>query len=97
MCIRDRTWTVRRKDWCQLQAAELRSVKENTRLDHIRSEYIGREVDIVSLNELIQNYRNCWKQHLERMDNTRFPKLAYEYEPVGRRSVGRPVTRWRES
>ena len=94
------TWTIRKKDWCQLQAAEmscLRSVKGYTRLDHIRNEYIRRELDIVSLNDLIQNYRNCWKQNLQRIKNTRFPKLGYENESVGRRSEGRPVTRWRES
>ena len=72
-------------------------VKGYKRLGHIRNEYIIREPDIVSINELIENNRNSWKQHLERMDNTRFPKLAYEYEPVGWRSVGRQVTRLQES
>ena len=46
-----------------------------SRIDHIRNEYIRQELDIVSLNHLIQNYINCWKQNLERMDNTWFLNL----------------------
>ena len=49
-------WTIRKKVWYQLQAAEtsyFRSLKGYTRLEHIRNEYIRRKLDIVSLNDLI--------------------------------------------
>jgi hypothetical protein len=61
------TWTLRKRDWKRIQAAEmkyLRTVKGCTRLDQIRNEDIRNELGISPLSENITEYRNKWKAHL---------------------------------
>jgi hypothetical protein len=48
------TWTLRKRDWNRIQAAEmkyLRTVKRCTRLDQIRNEDIRNELGISPLSE----------------------------------------------
>jgi len=50
------TWTLRKRDWNRIQAAEmkyLRTVKGCTRLDQIRNEDIRNELGISPLSEKI--------------------------------------------
>jgi SpoVK/Ycf46/Vps4 family AAA+-type ATPase len=80
-----------------LEAAEmrfLRSVKEYTRLDKIRSEVIRKELEISGIQDVRPKYKQNWINHLERMDNTRIPKHALNYKPPGRGDRGRPRKRW---
>jgi uncharacterized Fe-S cluster-containing protein len=77
----------------RLEAAEmrfLRSVKGYTRLDEIRSEVIKKELEISGIQDVRSKRRQNWINHLERMDNTRFPTHALNYKPRGRRDRGRP-------
>jgi hypothetical protein len=63
----------------RLEAAEirfLRSVKEYTRLDKIRSKDIRKELGISGIQDVKSKYKQNWINHLERMDNTRLPKHA---------------------
>jgi hypothetical protein len=93
------TWTLRKRDWNRIQAAEmkyLRTVKGCTRLDQIRNEDIRNELGISPLSEKIIEYRNKWKAHLQRLEHTRIPLQAYKYQPSGKRDIGRPRRRWRE-
>jgi hypothetical protein len=51
-----KTWTLRKRDWNRIQAAEmkyLRTVKGYTRLDKIKNEYIRNELGISPLSEKI--------------------------------------------
>jgi len=80
-----------------LEAAEmrfLRSVAGYTGLDKIRSEVIRKELEISGIQDVILKYKQNWINHLERMDNTRLPKHAFNYRPRGRRDCGRPRKRW---
>jgi hypothetical protein len=80
------TWTLRKRDWNTIQAAEmkyLRTVKGCTRLE-IRNEDIRNELGISPLSEKIIEYRNKWKVHLQRMEHTRIPLQAYKYQPSGK-------------
>jgi hypothetical protein len=43
--------------------------------------------------EQIQTYEKNWKEHVERMQDDRIPKVALKYQPVGKRSRGRPKKR----
>jgi hypothetical protein len=72
----------------------IRSVKGYTRLDKIRSEVIRKELEISGIQGVKSKYKQNWINHLERMDNTRLPKLALNYKPRGRRDRGRPRKRW---
>jgi hypothetical protein len=75
-----------------LEAAEmrfLRSVKGYTRLDKIRSEVIRKELEIAGIQAVRSKHKQNWINHLERMDNTRIPKHALNYQPRRRRDPGR--------
>jgi hypothetical protein len=52
----------------------LRSVKGYTRRDKIRSEVIGKELEISGIQDVRSKHKQNWINHLERMDNTRLPK-----------------------
>jgi hypothetical protein len=72
-----------------------KSIKGYTILDKIRNEVIRKELEISGIQGV--RYKQNWINHLERMDNTRLPKHAfnYEYKPRGRRrDRGRPRKRW---
>jgi hypothetical protein len=81
----------------RLEAAEmrfLRSVKGYTRLDKIRGEVTGKELEISGIQDVKSKYKQNWINHLERMDNTRLPKHPLNYKPIGRRDRGCPRKRW---
>jgi len=80
-----------------LEAAEMRfvrSVTGYTRLDTIRSEDIRKELEISGIQYVRLKYKLNWINQLERTDNTRLPKYALNYKPLGRRDRGRPRKRW---
>jgi hypothetical protein len=69
------TWTLRKRDWNRIQAAEmkyLRTVKGCTKIDQLRND-IQNELGIPPLYEKMTEYRDKWKIHLQRMDQTRIP------------------------
>ncbi|KAJ4443457.1 hypothetical protein ANN_05126 [Periplaneta americana] len=61
----------------------------------MRNEEIRNEVQIEELNQLVKDYQSKGMHHLGRMEKERFPKIAFQYCPKGRRDVGRPRLRWR--
>jgi hypothetical protein len=68
------TWVTTKRDMTGLAAAEmrfLRSVKEYTRRDQIRSEVIRKELKISGIQDVKSKYKQNEINHLERMDNTR--------------------------
>ena len=92
-------WTVTKRQESRIQASEmkfLRQVKGCTRRDCIRNEDIRRELNVYNMNERLQRYKHQWKEHVDRMGDTRIPKHIRRYKPFGRRSVGRPRGRWED-
>lgn len=90
-------WVLRQKEINNIQSSEmkfLRAVKGCTRLEHIRNESIREELEIKSIIQQVCDYKKRWIDHLQRMDYGRFPKLAWNYKPRGRRDPGRPRKRW---
>jgi len=91
------TWVTTTLDMTRLQAAKMRfitSVKGYTRIDKIRSEVIRKELEISGIQDARTKHKQKWINHLERMDNTRLPKHAFNYKPRARRDRGRPRKRW---
>jgi len=91
------TWVTTIRDMTRLEAAEmrfLRSVIGYTGLDKIRSEVIRKELKISGIQDVRSKHKRNWINHLERMDNTRLPKHALNYRPLGRRDRGRSRKRW---
>jgi hypothetical protein len=91
------TWLTTTRDMTRQKAAEMRfliCVKGYTRLDKIRNEIIGKELEISIIQDVRFKHKQNWINHFERMDNTRLPKHALNYKPRGRRDRGRPRKRW---
>ena len=44
----------------------------------------------------IKQYPEKWLQHVQRMGTNLMPKQALQYQPQGRRNIGRPRKRWRD-
>jgi preprotein translocase subunit SecA len=62
-----------------------------TKLDKKRNREILRELKINSVLEHTDQYRNNWKQHVQRMDRSRIPRQIMTYRQKGKRSLGRPL------
>jgi hypothetical protein len=73
------TWVTTKRDMTRLEAVEmrfLRSVKGYSRLDKMRSEVIRKDLKISGIQDVRSKHKQNWINHLERLDNTRFPKHA---------------------
>ena len=78
------TWVTTTRDMTGLEAVEmrfLRSVKEYTRLDKIRSEVIREKIKISGIRDVRFKHKQNWINHLERTDDTRLPIHALNYKP----------------
>jgi hypothetical protein len=71
----------------------LRRTAGYTLLDHKKNDDILQELNTTPVLEKITKYRHNWVKHVHRMNNTRFPKALIEYQPRGRRRLGRPLKR----
>jgi hypothetical protein len=77
------------------------SVQDNIGTIYTRSDR-QRDADFrnrLRANNLIENitlHQNSWLDHLERRSRSRLPKLAFQYQPQGRRDAGWPSRRWKD-
>lgn len=93
-------WTLNRSDRRKIETAEmkfLRSVAGYTLLDKKHNEDIRTQLNIYNVNDRINQIRTNWLEHIERMPHNRFPQLTLQYQPKGKRKVGRPITRWKDT
>ena len=67
-----------------------------TKLDKENNQCIRQKTGAQNIVKEIKQYQKKWLQHVQRMDTNRIPKQALQYEPKGRRKIGRPKKRWRE-
>jgi hypothetical protein len=63
----------------------LRSVKEYTSLDKIRSDVVTKELEISGIQDVRSKHKQNWINHLKRMDNTKLPKHVLNYKHRRRR------------
>jgi hypothetical protein len=75
----------------------LRPLASHTFNDHKTKDSIRRELQTESILDKIDEYRRNWLLHLQRMPQDRIPLKSYHYSPQGRRTIGRPKKRRRES
>jgi hypothetical protein len=92
-------WTIRTDERRSI-SAEMRFLRRTARYthwDHKRNEDILTELQISQVTEFIYQYRKNWKEHVDRMSSDRIPKLILKYQPKGKRNLGRPLKRWKDS
>jgi hypothetical protein len=93
-------WTIRRTDERRLISAEMCFLGRTagySRWDHKRNEDILTELQISQITEFIYQYRKNWKERVGRMSSDRIPKMILKYQPKGKRNLGRPLKRWKDS
>jgi hypothetical protein len=57
---------------------------------------IRRELQTDNILDKTDEYRRNWLLHPQRMPQNRIPLKSFHYSPQGKRTIGRPKTRWRE-
>jgi hypothetical protein len=70
----------------------LRRTAGYTHWDHKRNEDILTDLQISQITEFIYQYRKNWKEHVDRI-----PKMILKYQPKGKRNLGKPLKRWKDS
>jgi hypothetical protein len=84
---------IRQNERQRLEAAQMRLLRTllgYIKLDRQRNIDRRGRLKVQSTAEVIQTYQRNWKEHVERKQDERFPKLSLKYQPVGKQSRGRP-------
>lgn len=92
-------WTLNKDQERRIEAGEmkfLRYVAGYTLFDRRKNEDIRKELNMQSIIQIIKTKQQNWKEHIQRMPTTRITRVAMDYNPKGKRSLGRPVKRWRD-
>jgi hypothetical protein len=74
----------------------LRSLSGVTLRDRIKSEKIRKQWKVEEIIDDIKNYQQKWNQHVLRMPENRIPRKSLQYQPQGKRDLGRPYRRWKD-
>ena len=93
-------WALTSKTRSQVQAAEMKSlrlIRGVTRLDRMRNDAIREDLGVESILKFIERGQLRWYGHLKRMNENNLPRVYYEWNPPGKRPVGRPRMRWRDN
>ena len=87
-----------RVSWCPLDRspARRRVSPGITKLDKEKNQCIRQKTGAQDIVKEIKQYQEKWLQHVQRMDTNRLPKQALQYQPKGRRNIGRPRKRRRD-
>jgi hypothetical protein len=91
-------WIINKRDAQKLEAAQMRFLRPLlglTRLDRQRNPEIRNSLKVDNIVEDIKQYQRRWVDHLERMDRSRLPRLAFQYQPREWRDRGRLRARWK--
>jgi hypothetical protein len=72
-----------------------------TLFDHKRNEELtgimDKQLKTTPIIDFVTQYRKNWKEHVHRMTPGRIPKMILKYQPKGKRCLGRPLKRWKDS
>ena len=92
-------WVLKKREEQRLEATQMKFLRHLlgiTKLDKEIKQCIREKTGAQNIVKEIKVYQKKWLQHVQRMDTNRLPKQAVQYEPKGRRNVGRPRKRWRD-
>ena len=70
-------WSLNRSDKKKIEAAEIRFLRPmagHTLLDKKRSSDIREQLGIFNINDKLTQYKENWRESIERMDGYRLPK-----------------------
>jgi hypothetical protein len=75
----------------------LRRVEQKTRKDKVHNQMIQMALNVKPLQSQIQQMQLRWFGHVVRMPESWYPRMAWEARYEGRRTRGRPRTKWQDN
>jgi hypothetical protein len=99
LCYGSENWIINKWDAQKLGAAQMRFLRPLlglTRLDRQRIPDIRNSLNVDNIVEDSKQYQRGWVDHLERMDRSRLPRLAFQFQPRGWWERGRPRARCKD-
>lgn len=72
----------------------LRSDKECNRVKRIFNEQFKTNLHVYLINVKVDQHKHNQKEHLQRMQETRVPKMALSYKNQWEENLARPLKRW---
>lgn len=75
----------------------LRTIVGKTRRDRVRNTEVREQCEVQDVVRWGRQRRRQWHDHVRRMDENRLPKIALVGRPAGKRPLGRPPKRWKDS
>jgi len=94
-----KAWVLKKREEQRLEAAQMKFLRHLLgiiKLDKGKNQCIRQKTGAQNTVKEIKQYQKKWLQHVHRMDTNRLPKQAIQYQPKGRRNIGRPRKRWRD-
>jgi len=92
-------WVLKKREERRLEAAQMKFLRHLlgvTKLDKQKNQCIRGKTGAQYIVKEIKQYQEKWLQHVQRMDTNRILKQTLQYQPKGRRKIGRPRKRWRD-
>jgi len=94
------TWSLYEDDIRRINATEMDALRRSARickLDRKTNEYIRGKMDAQDMIlDDITRKKFIWYGHVERMDQTRLPKIMIHWKPEGWKKRGRPRRTWKD-
>jgi hypothetical protein len=75
----------------------IRRVEQKTRRDKVLNQTIRMALTVKPLKSQIQQMQLRWFGHVVRMPESRYPPMSWEARYEGRRTRGRPRTKWQDN
>lgn len=95
------TWRITERYKKRIEAVEMDAIRRSmgiSRQQRIRNNTIKQQMGIEgTITQDIEKKQLIWYGHVERMNNTRWPKKIINWQPRGRRKQGRPKLEWQKS
>jgi hypothetical protein len=95
LCYGSENWIISKRDAQKVEAAQMRFLIPLLRLTRLDRQRIRNRLKEDNTVRDIKLYQEKWLDHLERMGRNHLPKLPFQYQPLGRRVMGRARRRWR--
>jgi len=92
-------WILKKREEQRLEAAQMKFLRHLlgiTKVDKEKNQCIRGKTGAQNIVKEIKQYQKKLLQHVQRMDTNRMSKQALQYQPKGRRNIGRPRKRWRD-
>jgi len=90
-------WVLKKREKQRLEIAQMKFLRHLLGIkkpDKEKNQCIREKTGAQNIVKEIKQYQEKWLQHVQRMDTNRIPKQALQYQPKGRRNIGRPRKRW---